>query len=129
MEVFYWIFCIWVFISLVWFWAKVIKALDNFNKISERFLSITQKFQDEVDRENKLKRDDLIKASLNNGKANSDEFNIGDCVIYPPVNRVMFIREITKDGLYKCFEITDKGEEFAGAYKTNQIIKYNGKEL
>jgi hypothetical protein len=41
----------------------------------------------------------------------------------------MFIREITKDGLYKCFEITDKGEEFAGAYKTNQIIKYNGKEL
>lgn len=129
MTVFIWIVCICAFISSVWFWAKVTKALDNFNKVSERFLSITQKMQDEIDAENKLKRSDLIKASLNNSKTNSDEFNVGDCVIYPPVNRVMFIREITKDGLYKCFEITNKGEEFAGAYKVNQIIKYNGKEL
>ena len=115
------IFCIWVIICLIWFWAKVIKALDNFNKVSERFLSITQKMQDDVDIENKLKRDNLC-----SDKTNLDEFNVGDCVIYPPVNRVMFIREITHDGLYKCFENTDKGEEFAGAYKANQIIKYNG---
>lgn len=126
MEGFYLIFCIWVFISLVWFWAKVIKALDNFNKISERFLSITQKFQDEVDRENKLKQDELTKTIRDCFTTNSEELKVGDCVIYPPVNRVMFIREITKDGLYKCFETTDNGEEFAGIYKPNQIIKYSG---
>lgn len=125
----FYLFAIFTIIASIWFWLKVIKVLDNFNKVSERFLSITQKMQDEIDAENKLKRDDRIKASLNNDNTNSDEFNVGDCVIYPPVNRVMFIREITKDGLYKCFEITDKGEEFAGAYKVNQIIKYNGKEL
>jgi len=127
MTVFIWIISIWAFIGSVWFCAQIIKAIYNFNKVSERFLSITQKMQDEVDKENKLKHDELTKASLNNSKTNSDEFNVGDCVVYPFVNRVMFIREITKDGLYKCFEITDKGEEFAGAYKVNQIIKYDGK--
>lgn len=125
MEVFFYIISIWVFICLVWFWAKIIKALDNFNKVSERFLSITQKMQDEVDRENRLKQDEFTKAIRDCFTTNSTEFNVGDCVIYPPVNRVMFIREITKDGLYKCFEITDKGEEFAGAYKVNQIKKQN----
>ena len=115
MTVFIWIVCILAFIGSVWFWSKVTKALDNFNKVSERFLSITQKMQDDID---KQKQDEFTKALRSCFTTNSDEFNVGDCVLYPPVNRVMFIREIT-----------DKGEEFAGAYMVNQIIKYDGKEL
>ena len=124
MEVFYWAICILVFIASVWFWGKTIKALDNFNKISERFLSITQKMQDDVEAENKRKQDELTRAILCGDTSTSNEFKIGEKVIYPPLKRVMVIKDITKDGLYRCNEITDKGEEFGGLYKANQIIKY-----
>ena len=53
---------------------------------------------------------------------NTEELNIGDNVIYEPMNRKMIIKEITKEGLLVCISYKDNGkEEYEGTYKPKQV--------
>ncbi len=53
---------------------------------------------------------------------NTEELNIGDNVIYEPMNRKMIIKEITKEGLLVCISYKENGkEEYEGTYKPKQV--------
>ena len=53
------------------------------------------------------------------------ECNVGDNVIYEPMNRKMIIKEITEDGLLVCISYKANGkEEYEGTYKPEQVKKF-----
>ena len=51
-------------------------------------------------------------------------FEPGQTVIYPPMQRVMIVKEITADGLIACVSYNKGKEEFEGKYKPSQIKHY-----
>ena len=56
---------------------------------------------------------------------NTKVLNIGDNVIYEPMNRKMIIKEITKEGLLVCISYKPNGkEEYEGTYKPEQVKKF-----
>ena len=53
------------------------------------------------------------------------EYNVGDNVIYEPMNRKMIIKEITKEGLLVCISYKPNGkEEYEGTYKPEQVKRF-----
>ena len=53
------------------------------------------------------------------------EYNVGDNIIYEPMNRKMIIKEITEDGLLVCISYKANGkEEYEGTYKPEQVKKF-----
>ena len=53
---------------------------------------------------------------------NTKVLNVGDNVIYEPMNRKMIIKEITKEGLLVCISYKANGkEEYEGTYKPEQV--------
>lgn len=55
-------------------------------------------------------------------KDDKTSFEVGDRVIYPPMNRRMIIKQITNDGRFVCISFKSDGtEEYEGTYKANQI--------
>lgn len=53
------------------------------------------------------------------------EYNVGDNVIYEPMNRKMIIKEITEAGLLVCISYKANGkEEYEGTYKPEQVKKF-----
>ena len=50
-------------------------------------------------------------------------FNIGDNVIYEPMNRKMIIKEFTNDWRIVCVSYKNGKEEYEGTYKPEQIKK------
>ena len=56
---------------------------------------------------------------------NTKMLNIGDNVIYEPMNRKMIIKEITKEGLLVCISYKPNGkEEYEGTYKPEQVKRF-----
>ena len=56
---------------------------------------------------------------------NTKVLNIGDNVIYEPMNRKMIIKEITKEGLLVCISYKPNGkEEYEGTYKPEQVKRF-----
>ena len=56
---------------------------------------------------------------------NTTGFNVGDNVIYEPMNRKMIIKEITKDGMLVCISYKKNGrEEYEGTYKPEQVKRF-----
>ena len=55
---------------------------------------------------------------------NATGFNIGDNVIYEPMDRKMIVKEITRDGMLVCISYKKNGsEEYEGTYKPEQVKK------
>lgn len=55
---------------------------------------------------------------------NATSFNVGDNVIYEPMDRKMIVKEITRDGMLVCISYKKDGsEEYEGAYKPEQVKK------
>ena len=110
----YIIFCVvgvvWGILNVVLFF-KIWSMCNDVKMLTERVLSITQKEQDNIN--------EAIKQKL------SETHTIGEWVVYPPAKRVMLVKEITPDGMYKCVEINKNGEEEpAGIYKPSQVVKH-----
>ena len=110
----YTVFCVvgvvWGILNVVLFF-KIWSMCNDVKKLTERVLSITQKEQDNVNEARKQKL--------------SETRTIGEWVVYPPAKRVMLIKEVTPDGMYKCVEINKNGEEEpAGIYKPSQVVKH-----
>lgn len=60
------------------------------------------------------------------GERTEGEFRPGDKVVYPVVNRVMFVEEVLANGKIRCFQIDGSGKkEFCGDYMPNQIQHCN----
>ena len=56
---------------------------------------------------------------------NTKVLNVGDNVIYEPMNRKMIIKEITKEGLLVCISYKPNGkEEYEGTYKPEQVKRF-----
>ena len=54
----------------------------------------------------------------------SEDFKVGDGVIYEPMNRRMIIKTIDGNGLLRCVSYQPNGkEEYEGAYKPEQVKK------
>ena len=65
-----------------------------------------------------------IAPPANNEKVEEGIFVVGQTVIYPPVQRIMIVKEITSDGLIACVSYNKGTEEFEGKYKPSQIKHY-----
>lgn len=74
--------------------------------------------------ENVVKRE--IDVPDDNGEEKTEGvFKPGDKVVYPVVNRVMFVEEILPNGKIRCFQIDGRGkQEPVGDYAPNQIKHY-----
>ena len=60
-----------------------------------------------------------------NDAYNTTGFNVGDNVIYEPMNRKMIVKEITNNGMLVCVSYKKDGkEEYEGSYKPEQVKKY-----
>ena len=56
---------------------------------------------------------------------NTKVLNVGDNVIYEPMNRKMIIKEITKEGLLVGISYKPNGkEEYEGTYKPEQVKRF-----
>ena len=71
--------------------------------------------------ENVVKKE--IEVPDDNGEERADgDFKPGDKVVYPVVNRVMFVEQILDNGKIRCFQIDGAGKkEPCGDYAPNQI--------
>lgn len=79
--------------------------------------------------EKEKKHVELQKAALASGEDNTDivasEFKVGETVRYAPMNRIMVVKSIQKDGDIECVSYKKNGnEEFEGVYKPSQIEHY-----
>ena len=85
--------------------------IDRHYGIEQERNKLLMKEKDEEEREKVLKE---AKLSL---------FNIGDNVIYEPMNRKMIIKEFTNDWRIVCVSYNNGKEEYEGTYKPEQIKK------
>ena len=61
-------------------------------------------------------------AERKQAQANGTGFNVGDSVIYEPMNRKMIVKEITNDGMLVCVSYKQNGkEEYEGTYRPEQV--------
>ena len=67
---------------------------------------------------------ETIALPANNENTEDGVFEAGQTVIYPPMQRVMIVKEITDDGLIACVSYNKGKEEFEGKYKPSQIKHY-----
>lgn len=79
--------------------------------------------------EKEKKHVELQKVALSSSEDNTDkvasEFKIGETVRYAPMNRVMVVKSIQKDGNIECVSYNKNGkEEFEGVYRPSQIEHY-----
>lgn len=64
----------------------------------------------------------IQKVQGDNNPPLESSFNVGDIVIYEPMNRIMSVKAILPDGRIECCSYTKNGkEEFEGVYTANQI--------
>ncbi len=72
-----------------------------------------------------IEKQKSISATNHEAINNTAPFNVGENVIYEPMNRKMIIKEITKDGLLVCISYKPNGnEEYEGTYKPEQVKRF-----
>ena len=112
---------IWFIISIVWgllcviLFFKVWGMCDDIAAMRERFEAVCLTKEE-------LHRAELMAQKQAKVKDGKTCFEVGDRVIYAPMNRRMIIKEVTKEGTFVCFSFKPDGtEEYEGTYKANQI--------
>ncbi|MBO5676696.1 MAG: hypothetical protein J6S02_00970, partial [Bacteroidaceae bacterium] len=72
-----------------------------------------------------IEKQKSISATNHEAINNTAPFNVGENVIYEPMNRKMIIKEITKDGLLVCISYKPNGnEEYEGTYKPEKVKRF-----
>ena len=111
----------WLIISFVWgvlsviLFFKVWGMCNDIAAMRERFEAVCQTKEE-------LRVAELMAQKQAKVKDDKTSFEVGDRVIYPPMNRRMIIKQITNDGRFVCISFKSDGtEEYEGTYKANQI--------
>lgn len=110
------VFCI---LQIILFF-KVWGMTDNVAKIEQRFAEM---FPIKNEEKHQELRQETQQASDNNKPDNIGIYTVGMKVCYPPMNRIMFIKELHSDGKIECVSYKKDGkEEFEGLYEESQIV-------
>ena len=97
---------------------------NNIAEMNARFKAICPT---EEEKEINAKIEKLNSTNETNTEAikNTKGLNVGDNVVYEPMNRKMIIKEITKEGLLVCISYKPNGkEEYEGTYKPEQVKRF-----
>lgn len=91
-------------------------------EMKERFKAICPTEYEKKSVELYEKQQKVFQHKTNPVVNNNSDFQVGDNVIYEPMNRKMIIKEITNDGKFVCISYKKDGsEEYEGTYKPEQI--------